>query len=507
LLFIPVFGGNAEGLQFILLTVQAILFFLGMRRPVWILAALMVSELTIANYMYEFGSLRISNRLILTLASVPVVLPYIARRPDLGPRARSLILVGVGFLLVATLANLVASDADYVLKFTRYLITGLIALVLAPAVVSSTDDVRDLSLMVLVITGASALVGVLQHFSQTTGAPLYQAIPHAGLGQETFESWGGRTVGLAESPIYITNTLLFPAMFLLGVVLLGGLVPQTRFFLMAILVMTVAALFFSYTRSWTYAAALGLVPMMLAYRGRYRRELWLLVIVAAVVFLYYSDLQGNRYTLDASSDDSAATRPVLWEAGMNIAMDNPILGVGHNKFLELAPSYASTIDKSLLERQGAGSALGQFEPHNDFINVWLSFGTGALFLYIWLFVLSIKNYFEVFFKTAEPLLKGLALGGVGAVVAFAANSFFHNLFDSTLTVWLMAGISLALSKVVLAESSVVLTPSPRSPVAHWRVRQADAKASQPNAAKRALERLADALGIGSKKRNPASTDG
>ena len=453
LAFIPVFGTSAEGLQHILLLVQGIFLFMGVRRPVWILAALMVSELTIANYMWEFGSLQISNRLILTLASIPLVLPYVLQRPDLGPRARSMVLVALGFILVATIANLVAGDTAYVLKFSRFLITGLIALVLAPATVNSSDDVRDLSLAVLVVSAASALVAVLQHYSQFTDAPLYQAIPHPGLGPDTFDTWGGRAVGLAENPIYITGTLLFSAMFLLGVILLGDLEPRVRLLFTSILLMTVAALFFSYTRSWTYAAGLGLVAMVLSYRGRYSREFFLLLILAGGVFLYWSDFQNNRYTQDASSDSSAATRPVLWEAGLEIALDNPILGVGHGRFKELSPEYVSRIDRSLLERQDAGSALGVFEPHNDFLNVWLSFGTGALILYLALFVLSIKNYAEVFSRASEPLLKGLGLGGIGAVLAFGANSFFHNLFDSTLTVWLLAGLSLALSKVVLANPS------------------------------------------------------
>ena len=453
LALIPLFGTSPEGLQRILLTVQFVFFFMGVRRPVWILAALMVSELTIANYMYEFGSFRISNRLILTMASIPVVLPHVVQRPDLGPRTRSMLLAALGFFLVATFANFIAADAGYVFKFSRFLITGLIALVLVPAVVYSRDDLRDLSLVVLIISTVSVSVAVLQHYSQFTDAPLYQAVPHAGLEGDNFESWGGRSLGLAENPIYITNTLLFFAMFLLGVVLLGNLEPRLRFVFTAILMVTVAALFFSYTRSWVYSAGVGLLSMVLVYRGRYSRELWLLVILAGGAFFYYSDHQSNRYTQSASSDSSAATRPVLWEAGLNIALDNPILGVGHNRFLELSPEYASKIDPSLLERQGAGSALGRYQPHNDYLNVWLSFGTGALVLYLALFVLSIKNYLEVFFKTSEPLLKGLALGGLGALLAFGVNSGFHNLFDSTLTVWLLAGFSLALTKLVMADPS------------------------------------------------------
>ena len=450
LALIPVFGNSAGGLQLILLMVQWFLFVLGMRRPVWILAALMVSELTILNYIYEFGGFEISNRLVLTLASVPVVLPHVLQRPDLGPKAKSMILVALGFFLVATFANFVYSDAGYVLKFSRFLITGLIALVLAPAVVNNREDVRDLSLVVLVVGAASAFVAVLQHYSQFTDVPLYQAIPHLGAGPDTFASWNGRAVGLTENPIYVTTSLLFFAMFLLGVVLLGSLEPRLRLLFTAILAMTVAALFFSYTRSWVYSAGLGVAAMVLLYRGRYSREFVILMILAGAVFLYWSDAQNNRYTQDASSDSSAATRPVLWEAGLNIALDHPYLGVGHDKFLEVSPDYASRIGRSALERQGAASALGRYQPHNDFLNVWLSWGTGALVLYLALFVLSIQNYLEVFFRTTEPLLKGLALGGIGAVLAFGANSFFHNLFDSTLTLWLLAGLSLALAKLVLA---------------------------------------------------------
>jgi O-antigen ligase len=311
--------------------------------------------------------------------------------------------------------------------------------------------VRDLSLVVLLVSAVSAFVAVLQHYSQFTGAPLYQAVPHPGMAGDTFDSWGGRALGLAENPIYITNSLLFFAMFLLGVVLLGNLEPRLRLFFAAILAMTAAALFFSYTRSWVYSAAVALLAMTLVYRGRYSREFCLLVILVGGAFFYYSDAQSNRYT--SNSDSSAATRPVLWSAALDIALGHPYLGVGHNKFLELSPEYASRIDRSLLERKDAGSALGHYEPHNDYLNVWLSFGTGGLVLYLALFVLSAKNYLEAFFWTNEPLLKGLALGGLGALLAFGVNSAFHNLFDSTLTVWLLAGFSLALTKLVMAGPS------------------------------------------------------
>lgn len=450
---IPLFGTSVEGVQRLLLLAQAIFFFLGMRRPVWILAALLISELTIANYMYEFGSLLVSNRLIITLASIPVVLPYVMRRPDLGPRTRSMVIAAFGFFLVATFANMVAADGAYVLKFARYLATGLIALVLVPAVVYSRDDLRDLALVGLVAGAVSALVAVLQHYSQFTGAPLYQAIPHPGMVNASFESFEGRSLGLTESPIHLTNALLFVGMPLLGVILLGSMQPRIRLLLTVILLLTAAALFFTFTRSWTFSAGAALLPVALLYRGRYWREFVLLALLAVGAFWYWSDSQANRYTQGVGSDSSAATRPVLWEAALDIALDHPYLGVGHNEFLKLSPEYASRIEQSLLERHDAGTALGRYEPHNDFLNVWLSFGSGALVLYLAMMFMSGKNYVDAFLQTGDPFLKGLSLGGLGALFAFAVNSSFHNLFDSTLTVWLLAGLSLALTKIVIADTS------------------------------------------------------
>ena len=57
------------------------------------------------------------------------------------------------------------------------------------------------------------------------------------------------------------------------------------------------------------------------------------------------------------------------------------------------------------------------------------------------------NFVRAAYGFSEPLLKGIALGSLGALVAYAVNSFFHNFFDSTLTLWLLIGLSLALVKL------------------------------------------------------------
>ena len=109
------------------------------------------------------------------------------------------------------------------------------------------------------------------------------------------------------------------------------------------------------------------------------------------------------------------------------------------EFLELSPEYASSISRSVRENQDAVGALGNTQPHNDFLNVWLSFGTMAFAVFVALFVLIGRAFLEGIRRTPDPVLKGIGAGGLGALVAFAANSAFHNFFDSTLTLWLRGG--------------------------------------------------------------------
>jgi O-antigen ligase len=187
--------------------------------------------------------------------------------------------------------------------------------------------------------------------------------------------------------------------------------------------------------------------MALLYSGKYNKEFLLIIIVVGGGLWYWSDMKTNRYTLDAENDDSASARPVLWSIGLNIAYDHPWLGVGHDAFLKLSPEYAGSVSKDLLERENAGDVVGKYTVHNDFINVWLSWGFITLLLYILFAIATGKNFYDSFVRAHDPLLRGIALGGLAALVGYHANAQFHNLLDSTLTVWILAGLSLALLKL------------------------------------------------------------
>ena len=453
LILLPLVG-SANRVDMLLLLMEGILLFLGARSPVWLLAALMVPELTIPNYIFSFGEVSISNRLFLSIAIFAIIQPHLKTGDWFNKRVGNLIFFAALFFIVSGFANSLAVDASYAFKFGRYLSTGLLALLLVPAVLRSESDVRNLVLVCLVIGFASAGAALMQHFGSIIPVPLIQSVPHAETPTD-FGDWGGRALGLTESPIYLSNSMLLLMLPLMGVLLIGDQKRDTRMALVIVLLCLVMALYYSYTRSWTYAAAAGIVPFLILYRGRYLRHLWFGLLLGMVIFFMWTGYQGNRYTLGADEDSSASGRYVLWEIGLQVALDNPILGVGHNVFTTLAADYADGIDSETLERQNAAEVIGVYEPHNDFLNVWLSFGTIGLLLYLAIFYLTGKNFLAAFNTSESPLIKGLALGSAGALLAFAVNSSFHNLLDSTLTLWLLAGFSVALANIAANRSRVV----------------------------------------------------
>jgi O-antigen ligase len=213
-------------------------------------------------------------------------------------------------------------------------------------------------------------------------------------------------------------------------------------------------LYFTYTRSAPPALGLGALAMGLFFTGRLRREFLLAILVLAAGFFWFTDMRGNRYDRGFTDDQSGASRLVLWQAGIKTAMDNPLLGVGHRDFEVVSLEYSSSIDPYYLELQNAGQALGKEKVHNDFLNVWLSFGTPAFLLFLFLLGAVFWNFIEAFRQAGSPFLKALSLGCAGTVVAYAVASFLHNVMDSSGQLFILAGLSLALTRLACRGSSV-----------------------------------------------------
>ncbi len=446
LLLIPLLGGSPGALNNILFAVELLLLVAGTRRAVWVPAALIVSEMTSSNYMHEIGGLEMSNRLLLSFLSFLVVMPYLTRRIEVGTRGALTIGVACAFLLLTTFVNMVLVDYGATLGFLRFIATGIFLMVLIPIAIRDKDDVLDLGKVLLVVAGVAALVAVFQSASGSLGTPLYEVIPHAGASGD-LASWENRALALSENPVLASNVQMIAGLFALGVVLLAPVSPQTKRLVMLVILLMAAASYLTFTRSWVLSAGIALVVLASFYRGKYWRELLIVVVIGAAAFWYVSGAQETRYTQTAADDDSAAARPVLWELSLNVATDNPWFGIGYDQFREVSPGYTDTVSEAALERQHAGDVIGRENPHNDVLDVWVSWGFFALMIYVALGVVVGLNFIYVYRNAADQVIRGLALGGLAALVAYEANSMFHNFIENSLVFWIIAGFSLVLPKV------------------------------------------------------------
>ena len=446
LLLIPVIGGSPGALNTILFAVELLLLAAGTRRAVWIPAALIVSEMTSSNYMHVIGDLEVSNRLLLSVLAFLVVMPYLTRRIEVGKRGALTIGLACSLLVLATFVNMVLVDYGATLEFLRFFAIGIFLMVLIPIAIRDKDDVLDLGKVLLVVAAVAAVIAIFQNASGSLGTPLYEVIPHAGA-RGDLASWENRALALSENPILASNVQMIVGLFALGVVLLAPISPQTKRLVMLLILLMAAASYLTFTRSWVLSAGVALVVLASFYRGKYWRELLLVVVMGAAAFWYVSDVQNSRYTQTAADDSSAAARPVLWELSLNIATDNPWFGIGYDQFRDVSPQYTSTVSQTALDRQNAVEVIGKQKPHNDVLNVWVSWGFFAMMIYVALGVVVGLNFIYVYRNAADQVIRGLALGGLAALVAYETNSMFHNFIESSLVFWIIAGFSLVLPKV------------------------------------------------------------
>ena len=204
--------------------------------------------------------------------------------------------------------------------------------------------------------------------------------------------------------------------------------------------------YLTYTRSGMYAMAAGLVALPLFMKSKVKWQFFLVVLVIIASFVVYTNIKGNRYTEGVSNDSSAAGRLVLWQAGAKIAMSSPVFGIGGNSFKQVSQQYMTSVtyDPNVVQ---ANAVLGVEQPHNDFLRIWVSYGTAALIAFIWLLISVFRNFLISYRYLSSRLVKGIALGCFAAFVTYAVSAFTHNVIDEVSLIWVFGGLSIALCKL------------------------------------------------------------
>lgn len=437
---LPLGGFSAGGLDAAIIGMECIFLLMAVRNPLWVLGALILSEMTVRNYLLPLGGVQVSSRLVISGVALVMILPFLSQGRGLSRRAQRMALTAAAFIAVAAAASFISAGPGSALAFLRFIMSGFVTLLAVTTLVRGREDLLRLGRVALVIAAVSSVVALLQRFP--FGAAL-AVVPHAGATVPVKE-WAGRALGLSENPIYLTNDLALVLFPLAGVLLTRGVPNRAWRWGLMLAVLMAAALYLTYTRSWIIGAAGGAAAVGMLLRGGVPKRLLLGLLAAGLIFVLLSGRAGTRY-LGGDIDGSAAARPVLWSAAARLALDHPLAGVGFGRFQEVSAEYAGGPAPTPAHATLETKVLGRFDPHNDLLNVWVSFGTGALVLYGLLLVRIGACFTAAARGLSDPLLRGFAVGGFGCLTAFVLSSMFHNLVDSTLTLWLLAGLAVVLA--------------------------------------------------------------
>ena len=425
----------------LLLGLVAGAYVLALHNPAMALAPIIISELSIPGYLPGSSlSMRLATTLASTLIASVAVLRGINSRDA---RSRRVLWPAIAFFGVVTVMNFMHSDDAYVFKYFRYQLTQVLALILTAFLIRTRRDLKFLAIVALILGTISGFAAVWQHFEPDSA--LYAA-GDAGV----VRGWKGRAIGLSPSPVTLSADTLFVLMPILGILIAGPLLlDRPRIRLAAAAAIIFVGSYFSYTRSALLSIGIGMAVMGLYLRGSRRAFVLGSLIVLALMFplLEGTGLIARRYYRDTDEDRSAASHLVAWKVSLAIALDNPITGIGHERYAEVAPEY---LEVAGVEESDAGGTLslesGEALPHNDFLNVWFSWGIAAFLAYLALFIGALVNC-AVAARSPDLLIRGLAIGTAGGLIAYGANSTLHNLLDNSAYLFIYAGLSVALARI------------------------------------------------------------
>ena len=135
------------------------------------------------------------------------------------------------------------------------------------------------------------------------------------------------------------------------------------------------------------------------------------LILGAIVLILAAPLVGfltTRGLDDSDGSKSASHRVELWAAGLEMAKENPVFGVGKMRFKDSA-------------RHKTGLNL---IAHNSYVENLGETGFPGLFVYIALSYISIKGLWHVSKQVSDPKARSLALALLASICSYAATSMF-----------------------------------------------------------------------------------
>lgn len=214
-------------------------------------------------------------------------------------------------------------------------------------------------------------------------------------------------------------------------------------FLTVAISLIVVALILTSTRAALAGLALSVAAMAIANSTR---RILIAVMLAVIILFPLGMLAVERsrgISLFDPEEGSTAYRLEVWREALRIIKDNPIVGIGKGS------------EGKLKERLGLYDD-GRLPPghfHSTPVQIAVWWGLAALIFYfsfMTVFLIETWRSIRNGSSTKRWQVTGIALGGLGALVAFNVSSFVHFNFgdgEVIMAFWLLTGLAFAVRRI------------------------------------------------------------
>jgi O-antigen ligase/polysaccharide polymerase Wzy-like membrane protein/PDZ domain-containing protein len=216
-------------------------------------------------------------------------------------------------------------------------------------------------------------------------------------------------------------------------------------FLLFSIVSLVAALIMTSTRAAMVGLATATVVMSLAsFRVRVTAFVFLVILVITPL-VSFTILRSRGISFIDPKEGSTAYRLVVWREALNLIRQHPAVGIGKGS------------DGALRERFGLFDN-GKLPPghfHSSPIQIATWWGLPALACYASFMCILLLEGWKLSRRARannDRQVWGIALGTMGALVAFNVSSLVHWNFgdgEVVMTLWLMAGLAFAVRRITI----------------------------------------------------------
>jgi len=421
-------------------------FVLAIKRRVWLLAPVVLVQLTIAHYILP--EINVSLALLVAMLTGLLAVPTIFSPRFISPYGRNVMIAAVGYLAISFVLNVALADPDTTFKYARWQGIQFLTLVLFASLPRDKWDVKRIGLFVVAVGVISSIDAVYQHYNES-GAFYGEYFPVLD---------EGRSVGLGDSPVLFGNQMgsILPPLIGFLTVMYKGLKDRRTLILGGLCVLLATSIYLAQTRSTLLAVGASVAIIALYLGGQRGKVFFGLIVVGAIMYQGATSAGLLNSRLSTTDDSSTTSHQALWEAGIAIALDNPIIGIGHENFEEVSAQYGG------VETDSSGN--GKYRPHNDYLEVWTSWGIFALAGYVGMMVFSFKNLW-IARRSDDLLIRALTMACVGGLARYAVDSGFHNFLDNGTFLWMFVGLSIALASIAQQAPALATSRVPASAVA------------------------------------------